>query len=211
MHKSQRLDRLHPLPRIALLGCCAAALLLSGCSPAQRPQQDTALPYESTKEMVVDILKTDDGKKAIQEMFKDREFQKQVLLSEEDVTSIIQETITSEANREKLNEIIRDPKFAAELAKALKEQNKQLHKDLMKDPEYRSMLHEVLQDPEFQKEMLELFKSNAFRQQIMTVMKEALQSPMFQEDLLKLMMKAQEEATKPKKEKSGGQENQSSS
>ncbi|MFO7264223.1 MAG: hypothetical protein A6D91_08050 [Bacillaceae bacterium G1] len=191
----------HLTGRTILIISCLA-VFLSGCSPAQRPQQETALPYESTKEMVVDILKTDDGKKAIQEMFQDREFQKQVVLSGEDFKTMIQETITAEENREKLNEIIREPKFAAELAKALQEQTKQLLKDLMKDPEYRSMLHEVFQDPEFQQEQLELLKSNAFRQQIITVMKESLDSPMFQEELVQLMMKAQEEATKPK-EKSG--------
>ena len=212
MNKQRQHVRHRTFLRLALsvwaAGCLAA--ILTSCSPAQRPQQDTTTSYENTKEMVIDILKTDDGKKAIQEMFQDREFQKQVVLTEEDFATVIRETITSEENREKLNEIIRDPKFAAELAKALKEQNKQLHKDLMKDPEYRSMLHEVFQDPEFQKEQLELLKSNAFRKQIITVMKESLQSPMFQEELLKLMMKAQEEAAKPKQQgqSEGGQEQQ---
>ncbi len=205
----QRDDRSHTLHRWTGLMVILAVFLFTSCSPAQRPQQETTLPYESTKEMVIDILKTDDGKKAIQEMFRDREFQKQVVISEEDLKSVIQETITGEENREKLNEIISEPKFAAELAKALKEQNKQLLKDLMKDPEYRSMLQEVFQDPEFQQEHLKLLKSNAFRQHIITVMKESLESPMFQDELVQLMMKAQEEAAKPPKKDSGQKEKNS--
>lgn len=178
-------------------------ILFSACSPGEGGKQANKPDYKETKQMLVDIMQTEDGKKAVVDILKDPKYQEQILVSEQSIRSTIEKTINEPKNKKKLVEIMKDPKFAAELGKTLKEQNKKLLKDLMKDPEYQKMLIDVMKDPEFEKQLLETMKSSAYRQQMMTVMKDALESPMFQLEMMKLMEKAQKEAAKPKKQKKG--------
>lgn len=96
-----------------------------------------------------------------------------------------------------------DPKFAGEFAKAVSKDNKQLHKDLMKDPEYQTMLVEVMKNPEFEKILLETLKGTAYRKQAMMVFQESLQNPLFKVELMALMKKVMEEEAKPKKKEEG--------
>ena len=160
--------------------------------------------------MVLDILQTEEGKKAIKEIIKDDAIKQEIMLDEPFIKKTIQETLLQADNKEKWQQLLTDPKFMKEYAKQLEEQNKKIIKDLMKDPEYQSAMMEVLKDPEMEKQFLELTKSKAFRQETMSVMKEALGSPYFRLELLQLLSQvAKENQSEPKQ---GGQngENQES-
>ncbi|WP_243643808.1 spore germination lipoprotein GerD [Tepidibacillus fermentans] len=176
------------------------SLFFSGCNAVKSPSSSPN--YKEMKQMVIDILQTDEGKKAIKEAASGTSVggNKKLALGDEEVKKIIQNEFLSNDNIMKLKEMYNDPTFTSQLGKALKKENEGLMKDLMKDPEYRKMLLETMNDPEYQKMILELLKSNTYRKQMMMVIKESLESPLFQEDLLKLMKKANEEALKPKKE-----------
>lgn len=183
-----------------LLMLIVSLALLPACGAFEGSGSEGAANYDQIKQMVKDIMQTEDGKKAIQKTIENDEMKKQLIINSEDVKKTIEDTLLSEKGISTFQKMVEDPKFSSELAKAMQKENEKVTKDLMKDPEYQKMLIEVMKDPEFEKNMLELMKSSAYRQQVMTVLKESLQSPLFQEDLLKLLAKVQEEASKPKKE-----------
>lgn len=175
-------------------------LLMTGCTAggqAQSSQPD----YKSMKDMVLDIMQTEEAKKSVEKMMKDEKFKQNIMLDESTVRTTLIQSMTN-PNSTHIKEAFKDPKFASTLAKSMKEEQKKLMKDLMKDPEYQKELVSIMKDPEFEKNLMELMKSSAYRQQTMQIMKESLQSPLFQAEMMQLMTKATEEMTKPKELKS---------
>ena len=67
--------------------------------------------------MVVDILKTDDGKKAIQEVMSDEKLKEKLVMDHAVVTETIEKTLTSEKGTEFWKKTFEDPKFAESIAK----------------------------------------------------------------------------------------------
>lgn len=183
----------------------AVVLLLGACSAEEEEGQ---VDYKEVKQMVLDILQTEEGKKAIKDILKDEEFKRELLLDEPLIKKTIQDTLLQTDNKEKWQKLMMDPQFLKEYAKQLEEQNKKLIKDLMKDPEYQTAMMEVLKDPEMEKQFLNLTKTKAFRQETMKVMKEALASPYFRLELLELLSQVAQEnggGTQQDKEKKGEQ------
>ncbi|GIQ64360.1 hypothetical protein PACILC2_29280 [Paenibacillus cisolokensis] len=91
-----------------------------------------------------------------------------------------------------------DPRFAGEFAKAVNKDNKQIHKDLLKDPTYRQALVQVMKAPEMERMILDVLQSSQYRAQVMTIMQESLQNPIFRLEMLELLKKAVQEELKPK-------------
>ncbi|MDR7318446.1 spore germination lipoprotein GerD [Brevibacillus nitrificans] len=180
-------------------------LVMTGCSSGGQAQGSSQPDYKSVKDMVLDILQTDEAKKSMEKMMKDDKFKQNIMLDESTVRTTLIQSMTN-PNSTHIREAFKDPQFASTLAKSMKTEQKNLMKDLMKDPEYQKELITVMKDPEFEKNLMDLMKSSAYRQQTMQIMKESLQSPLFQAEMLKLMTKAQEDLTKPKelKPKKGG-------
>jgi spore germination protein D len=184
-------------------------ILLTSCSSGGQAQSPQQPDYKSMKDMVIDILQTEDAKKSVAKMMADEKFKQQVVMDEPTVrTALIQSM--SNPNNLHIKEAFQDPKFTSTLAKAMKDEQKKLMKDLMKDPEYQKMMISIMKDPEFEKNLMELMKSSAYRKQTMQIMKESLQSPLFQEELIKLMGKATEEMMRPKEQKKGKKKDEAS-
>ncbi|MFM1654498.1 spore germination lipoprotein GerD [Brevibacillus sp. B_LB10_24] len=176
------------------------ALFVTGCGSGGGSSQSSSPSqpdYKSTKAMVLDILQTDDAKKAVANMMKDEKFKANMAIDSSTLRTTMIQTLGNPKSPH-MKQMFENPKFTTQLAKSMKDENKKLMKDLMKDPEYQKMMVSVMKDPEFEKNMMDLMKSSAYRKQTMQVMKESLQSPLFQADMMKLMTKATEEATKPK-------------
>lgn len=173
-----------------------------GCS--SKSEGSAKLDYKETKSMVLDILHTKEGKKVISDVVKDPSVNQQMMLSDVKMQQTLEKTLITPENQKFMQELMKDPKFAGEFAKAIKEQNKKLQKDLMKDPEYQQQMMQLFKNPEMEKMMLDLLKSKAYRQQAMTTMKESLDSPLFKLEMMELMQKAMEENTKPKKKSNSG-------
>jgi len=57
-------------------------LLLSSCS--SKAPEGGQMDYEATKKMVVDILKTDDGKKAIQQIMSDDKMKEKLVMDQKE-------------------------------------------------------------------------------------------------------------------------------
>jgi spore germination protein D len=174
---------------------------LSGCTGTE--ESGGELDYEQTKKMVVDILKTDDGKNAIQEVMSDEKMQEKLVMDQKVVTATIEKTLTSEKGADFWKKNFEDPKFAESIAKSMKKENETLLKDLMKDPEYRGMMIEVLKDPELEKELTTILKSKEYREHVQKVVTETFESPLFKAKMQAILIKAAEEI-KGSEEKSGG-------
>jgi spore germination protein D len=183
--------RLLLLPIMVFLTSCAATEDSGGGQ----------IDYEQTKKMVVDILKTDDGKKAIQDVMSDESMKEKLVMDQKVVTDTIQQTLTSDKATEYWKKTFSDPKFAQNVSKNLKSENKKLLKELMNDPEYRGMMIEVFKEPEIQKEMADALKSKEYREHLQKVITETVDSPLFKAKIQELLLKAAEEANSKSAEK----------
>lgn len=177
-------------------------ILITGCG--QTESGNSQMDYDQTKKMVVDILKTDDGKKAIQELMADDKLKQELVMDQAIVAETIEKTLTSEKGTAFWKKSFEDPKFAESIAKSMKKENEKLLKDLMKDPEYKGMMIEVLQDPELEKEVLKILKSKKYREYLQTVLTETFESPLFKVKIQDILLKAADEAKEGEKGKKEG-------
>lgn len=159
------------------------------------------LDYDQTKKMVVDILKTDDGKKAIQDVMSDDKMKEKLVMEQSVVSDTIQQTLTSDKATEFWKKTFNDSKFAQGVAKNMRSENEKLLKELMNDPEYRSMMIEVFKEPEIQKMMGDSLKSKEYREELQKVITETMESPLFKVKMEEILLKAANEMNKGK---SGG-------
>ncbi|MCK0473404.1 spore germination lipoprotein GerD [Halalkalibacter sp. APA_J-10(15)] len=177
--------------RTFILLICLLFTFLTSCAAAENGNQPP--DYESMKKMMVDMLKTDEGKQAIQELLADEEVRKELVLEDTFVRDTIQQTLTSEEGRTFWTEAVKDPEFAKIYSETMQTENEEMIKVLMKDPEYQSMLIDVLQDPEMEQALLELMKSKEYRQQVMTIISDAFESPYFVARINEILMGIAEE------------------
>ncbi len=178
------------------------SIVLTSCGGGGQAQGPTPPDYKTVKDMVLDILQTEEAKKSLSKMMQDQKFQQSIMMDADTMRTTMIQSIAN-PNNPQIKEAFKDPKFTSMLAKSMKDEHKKLMKDLMKDPEYQKELLAITKDPEFQKGMMDLMKSSAYRKQTMQIMKESLQSPLFQAEMMKLMTKATEEMMKPKEQKKG--------
>ncbi|KOP72229.1 spore germination lipoprotein GerD [Cytobacillus solani] len=179
-------------------------MMLAGCGSGEAGGNN--LDYEQTKKMIVDILKTDDGKKAIQELMEDDKMKQKLVMDQTVVSETIERTLTSDKGTEFWKKSFEDPKFAESIAKSMKKENEKLLKDLMKDPEYRGMMIEVLKDPELEKEVTNVLKSKEYREHLQTVVTETFESPLFKAKIQEILLKAASEVKSGEKGGESGEQ-----
>lgn len=182
-------------------------VFLASCSPSD-PSSGGQIDYDQTKKMVVDILKTDDGKKAIQDVMTDDKMKEKLVMDQKVVSDTIQQTLTSDKATEFWKKTFNDPKFTKGVAKNMRTENEKLLKDLMNDPEYRGMMIEVFKEPEIQKELADALKSKEYREHLQKVITETVDSPLFRAKMQELLLKAAEDM-KTKESGKGDQGGQS--
>lgn len=183
---------------LLILAMTMFSVLISGCAPKEEAGQ---IDYEETKKMVVDILKTDDGKKALQEVMKDEEMKQVLIMDQKSVTETIEKTLTSDKGVKFWQKAFEDPKFVESFAKSLQDEHEKVIKGLMNDPDYQKLLIEVFQDPEMQKTMQTALKSQEFRKHIQEIVTETLSSPLYKTKIEETLLKAAEEEAKKAEDK----------
>ncbi|HEY2420076.1 MAG TPA: spore germination lipoprotein GerD [Neobacillus sp.] len=151
------------------------------------------IDYDQTKKMIVDILKTDDGKKAIQDVMSDDKMKEKLVMDQKVVSDTIQQTLTSDKAADFWKKTFSDPKFAQSVAKNMRTENEAILKELMNDPEYRGMMIEVFKEPEIQKELTDALKSKDYREHLQQVISETVESPLFKVKIQDLLLKAAED------------------
>ncbi|MCX8047528.1 MAG: spore germination lipoprotein GerD [Anoxybacillus gonensis] len=194
--------------RTFLLLAFSCVLALAGC--AQQEKTPAQPDYDQTKKMVVDILKTDEGKKAIQEVMSDEKVKQQLVMDQEVVKKTIEETLTSDKGKAFWKKAFEDPKFAQNFAKSMQEEHEKLLKTLMKDPEYQAMIVDIMQNPEMKKLIQTEMKNKDFRAHLQKVITETFSSPLFKAKIEDILMKAAEEMQggKKKPDQEGSSEDQ---
>lgn len=183
-------------------------LLFSGCAPQDLNTGE--LDYEKTKKMIVDILKTDDGKKAIQEIFTDEKMQQQLIMDQAVVQESIEKTLTSDKGAEFWKKTFEDPAFAETFAKSMRKEHEKLMKSLMQDPQYQGLLLDVLNNPEVDKQMIGILKSKEYRQHLQKAISDTFESPLFKAKIQDILIKAAEEMQGTKKQGDEGSQGQQS-
>ena len=178
--------------------------VLTGCG-AESSGGNQQVTYKDMKSMVIDILKTEDAQKALQESTEQMSgysAQSSKLLSvqdQEEVRLAVKDVISSPDYDKVIKKLMTDTRFAGEFAKSVNEQNKDIHKELLKDPQYQAELVKTMKNPEMEKMSLEVLKSTQYRKEVMSLMQESMQNPLFRLEVLDLMKAAVKEElqTKP--------------
>ncbi|MGI2295861.1 spore germination lipoprotein GerD [Paenibacillus sp. GXUN7292] len=173
-------------------------MLVAGCGsePSNNSQQTS---YKDMKSMVIDILKTEDAQKALQqssEQMSGYSAHSSKLLSiqdQEEVRLAVKDVISSPDYDKVIKKLMTDTRFAGEFAKAVNKENKDIHKELIKDPQYQAEMIKTLKTPEMDKLILEVLKSTQYRKELMSIMQDAMQNPIFRLELLDLMKTAVKE------------------
>ncbi|MBO7747571.1 spore gernimation protein [Paenibacillus sp. MWE-103] len=191
--------------RILLVGAAIIiSSMLSSCGSEPSSASSEPMSYKDMKSMVIDILKTEDAQKALQESASSTTGNTGLgarLLSvqdQEQVRMAVKETLVSPDYNKVIEKLMTDPRFAGEFAKAVNKQNKQIHKDLLKDPSYQRDMIQAMKTPEMDKMILDVLQSTQYRKQVMTIMQESMQSPLYRLEILDLLKKAVQEELKPK-------------
>jgi len=192
-------------------------ILLSSCG-SEASSSSEPISYKDMKSMVIDILKTEDAQKALQESSMTTSGQSSGMgmgmlsvQDKEQVRLAVKEVLVSPDYDKVLKQLMVDPRFAGEFAKAVNAQNKEIHKELMKDPAYQEDLIKVMKNPEMDRMILDVLQSTQYRKHIATIMQESMQSPLAKLQLLDLMRTAVKEELTPKpdekveKEKKSGE------
>src|SRR5690625_4087895 len=169
-------------------------LIASACTEEIKSGKETE--YDATKKMVVDILQTEDGKKALKELMTDEEMKKELIIGSDVVKNAIDQTLISDKGKEMWSKLFEDPTFVENFAKSMSEEQKKLMKGLMNDAEFQKQMLELLQDPEMTKQMLGLMKSQEFRSHLEETIQQTLETPLFQAKITEILLKAAEKQSK---------------
>lgn len=187
-----------------LLLTALMTILLSSCG-SEASSSSEPISYKDMKSMVIDILKTEDAQKALQESAMTTSGQSSGMgmgmlsvQDKEQVRMAVKEVLVSPDYDKVLKQLMVDPRFAGEFAKAVNAQNKEIHKELMKDPAYQEDLIKVMKNPEMDRMILDVLQSTQYRKHIATIMQEGMQSPLAKLQLLDLMRTAVKEELTPK-------------
>lgn len=176
----------------------------SACTEDKKAGKET--DYDTTKKMVVDILQTEDGKKALKELMTDDEMKKELIIDSDVVKNTIDQVLVSEKGKEMWSTLFKDPTFVENFAKSLTEEHKKLMKSLMNDAEFQKQMLELLQDPEMNKQMLSLMKSQEFRSHLEETIQQTLETPSFQAKIKEILLKAAEKQKKEQEQSGSGDE-----
>ncbi len=194
----------------AALAVCSLALASCGQESSGGGNQ---MSYKEVKSMVIDILGSEEAQKAITKASSLTAEGEGTLLAKsmtpqdhEQVKLAVKDVLTSPDYNVVIEKIMKDPKFAGEFAKAVSKDNKQIHKDLMKDPDYQKDLIEMMKQPDAQRVLFDATKTPEYRKQLMSGVTEAMQNPLFKLEIIKMLQSVVKEELTPKE--SGKQEGQ---
>ncbi|SEU31019.1 spore germination lipoprotein GerD [Paenibacillus sp. NFR01] len=191
------------------------ALTLTACGSDQSGSSSGQPSYKEMKTMVVDILKSDDGKKAIEEALTTPSsgsegggssgisMKMMPLQTSEQIRTAVKDTLTAPEYQKEIEKIMTDPTFAGDFAKAINKESKELHLQLIKDPSYQKSVEEIMKSPEMMTMFLNLMKTSDYRKQSMTIMQDAMQNPLFRMEVLDLLKTVVQDELQPKVQKKG--------
>lgn len=172
-------------------------IIATGCTEADTKQD---MQYDQTKKMVIDILQTEDGKKALHDLLADEQMKQQLIMESDFIKKTITETLQSDESAVVWKQLFDDPAFVKNYAEALNEEQQALFKRLMHDATYQKQMIQLLQNPEIVEQTLNLMKSQQFREHLEETIQQTLDSPMFQARLQEMLQKEAQKESKKEEE-----------
>jgi len=169
---------------------CFTLFISTGCLKGESQSNDHS--YDTTKKMVLDIIQTDDGKKALVEVLSEEELKDALILDNDVVKQTILEVLNSEEGAKTWSQYFSDPNFAQEFASSMEDSHKNLINTLMNDANFQKHFLDVLQNPEVSLQMVSALKSQQFREHLEQSIEEALNSPAFQANITETLLNAAE-------------------
>jgi spore germination protein D len=163
------------------------ALLLTGCG-----MQQTAPTYDETKKMMTDALQSEDGKKAVRQMFSDPAFKELLILELPEVKKSVEDALLSKKGEDFWKKSFEDPKFTESIAKSMKKQQQDIMKQLMDDSSFQKQLEEFFAQPDMLKQIETVTQSASMKKHLEKVVEETINSPLLQTKWQELILKAGE-------------------
>lgn len=191
----------------AMLGL---AVTLTSCGAETSSGGGQQMSYKDVKSMVIDILGSSEAQEALDKASTAKygvsslHMQALTPADQEQVRTAVKDVLTSPEYDKILRGIMTDPKFAGEFAKAVSKDNKQLQKDLMKDPSYQKEMINVLKSKDMQTVMFEAMKTTEYRTQMMSAVQEAVQNPVFKLEIMKMLQSVVKDQLNPTKTSQAG-------
>lgn len=180
--------------------CIVTIVILASCGNNTATKD---LDYDQTKKMVVDILQTEEGKKALQEIIADDKMKQHLIMESDVVKESITEALVSEKGAEMWQKLFEDPSFVESFNKSIADEQKKLFKSLMHDAEFQKQMLDLLQNPEISNQTLSLMKSQQFRGHLEETIQQTLETPLFQAKIQQLLLKAAEKKQQTEGEQGG--------
>jgi len=189
---------------------------LVSCGPESGSSSGSQMSYKDVKSMVIDILGSEEAQQALEKastaQYGESTLQMKSMTpqDQEQVRITVKDVLTSPEYSTVLQRIMKDPKFAGEFAKAVSKDNKQIHKDLMKDPTYQKELVDMFKTPEMLKVLSDSMKTSDVRKLIMSSVTESMQNPLFKLEIMKLLQSVVKEELTTESEKKASKSNEQS-
>ncbi len=193
--------------RLRWYGCLLGmSLLLASCG-VESGGGGGQMSYKEVKTMVIDILGSEEAQKAMEKAQTAQlggstlQMKSMTPADQAQVRLAVKDVLTAPEYSVVLEKIMKDPKFAGEFAKAVSKDNKQIHKDLMKDPSYQKELVDMFKTPEMVKIMTDSMKTTDVRKLIMSSVTESMENPLFKLEIMKLLKPIVKDELTPEPEK----------
>jgi spore germination protein D len=175
-------------------------LLIVGCSDTK----STTMSYDEVKKIMVDAVQTEDGKKAIRQLFEEQSFRELLVLETDEVKNATKQTLLSKEAEDFWKKAFEDPKFKEALATSMKKQQQDIMKDLIKDASYQEDLQSFFGQPDMQKQLETIIKGTTIRKEMEKVVMETIESPLLQTKWQKLIKESGEASSSGSSSDSGG-------
>lgn len=190
-----------------MLAVCLIVLLVIHSSCTNEPKAE--LDYDETKQMMIDILQTEEGKKALLEIISDDKLKQHLVIDTDVVKTTIANSLLSKEGKDMWKQLFADPKFVASFHTSIAEEQEKMFKNLMKDATFQKQMMELLQNPEMKEETIKLLKSQPFRQHLEELIMETIDNPVYRAKLQKeLNEKESDKKNKEKKNENNGEEDE---
>src|SRR5699024_2884824 len=159
--------------------------------------------------MVMDIVQTEEGKKAIRDVMRDEEMKKHLVIDADETKQAIEETLSSEQSVDMWKKLFEDPTFIEVFYKSVEDEHKKFMEKLLADPAIQEKVMEILEDPKMTDQFEKLMKSTTYKEHLKKVIEETYETQTFKKRTYDIMKKIVEEKDKDenkKKEKSQKEE-----
>lgn len=169
-------------------------------------QTKNELDYEQTKQMMIDVLQTDEGKKALLDVISDDKLKQHLIINSDTVKETISKTLISKQGKEMWKSLFTDPSFLESFYSSIAEEQQKMFKQLMNDAEFQKQMLELLQNPEMKDQTLTLLKSQQFREHLEKTITETVENPLFKAKLQKSLQDGDEQKGEDKENKGKNEE-----